>query len=74
MSIEEFLGELEKSYEGVEAGAFKADTEFRALPFWDSLSVLTLLSVVDGCLGTQLSPSQLRACRTLGEVYRAASQ
>ncbi|NBD38400.1 MAG: acyl carrier protein [Verrucomicrobia bacterium] len=53
------------------------ETKLRDIPNWDSLAILTTLSMVDEQYDVTLSGPELQHCETIGDVYakvRAASR
>ena len=73
MTISRFNSALEENIEGITPGSLLPETEFRALPAWDSLASLSTLAVIDAEFGVQLSGARFRECRTVSDLYRAAA-
>ena len=69
MSHTEFLREFEQMLEMPDSslnGAEKLDD----LEKWDSVAMVTLLSVVDEKCGVQLSPRNVAKCSTVNDVFQ----
>ncbi len=68
MSEQEFIGAFEEILEmapGTLAGTAKLDE----LDRWDSVAMVTLMSVVDEKCGVQLSPRKVAGCLTVQDLY-----
>jgi acyl carrier protein len=48
------------------------DTSLDALPGWDSLAILLVLSFFEEKYGVSVSGQQVRACRTVADLYSLA--
>ena len=69
MNIEEFLSKFEGCFDGIEVGTLLADTQFRNLETWDSLTALTLLAMIDSDYDVAISASELRMCNKASEIF-----
>jgi acyl carrier protein len=69
ISIETFIEELESSLVMVDPNTLRPDTRFREEAWWDSLAVLGILAVFDGCFARQIQPPALRDCETVEDLY-----
>lgn len=49
------------------------EQKLRDLPNWDSLAILTTLSMVDEQYGVTLSGADLQACSTVEDLFRRVS-
>lgn len=73
MNEEMFLAELEKALE-VEAGSLSMTVDLNTIPAWDSLAVLSLISLVDQYFEGAPEPSDLINCKTPAEIYQCITQ
>ncbi len=73
MTIERFIAALEENIEGISPGTLRPETEFRALPAWDSLASLSTLAVIDAEFGVQLAGASFRGCRTIADLFHASA-
>ena len=48
---------------------FSPKDELASLPNWDSLAILTTLSMLDQKYGILLSGPEIQSCKTIGELY-----
>lgn len=66
--MEDFLKNFADALNQPDAG-FTADRKLKDVPNWDSLAILTTLSMVDQEYGVTLTGADLQACETIGDVY-----
>jgi len=48
---------------------FSPDNKLQDLPNWDSLAILTTLSMLDQEYGVAISGAELQACDTVSDLY-----
>ena len=66
--MEDFLKNLAEAIN--QAGAeFTPDQKLLDLPNWDSLAILTTLSMLDLEYGVVISGADLQACETISDLY-----
>lgn len=73
MTIDEFVKAFADEFEDTPAEEFKADTEYKTLDEWDSLAVLSIISMVDEQLGKKVTGADLRACNTIEDLFNFAN-
>lgn len=71
--MNEFIQNFEEAIDGVEPGQVNAETKFRELDCWDSLSLLSLLAMVDINYSKQLNVEDLKSCNTIQDLYNKVS-
>ena len=69
MEIKEFIKNFAEQFEDTDANVFNADTKFRELDEWSSLSALSILGMIDDEYDIQLSPSEMRKTNTIQELF-----
>lgn len=69
MTIEQFIADFENAVEDVEPGTLSAETAFKSIEQWDSLSVLTVIAMVDADYDTRLKARELKQAETLNDLY-----
>jgi len=52
----------------------RAEDSLRDLPNWDSLAILTVLSMVDEEYGVTLSGAELQNCERVADLYTLVEQ
>jgi acyl carrier protein len=67
MDFEPFLKELAEILE-VDARELIRDYRVDRNPKWDSLTVISVMALVDDHFGAELSGSKLRDCTTMGQI------
>lgn len=73
MTIDEFVKAFADEFEDTPTEEFKADTEYKTLDEWDSLAVLSIISMVDEQLGKKVTGADLRACSTIEDLFNFAN-
>lgn len=73
MSIEQFIKDFENAVEDVEPGTLNAETVFKSLEQWDSLSVLTVIAMVDADYDVRIKAKELKQVETLSELFSVVS-
>lgn len=63
--IEVFAGEFDET----PAEEFAAATVYKDLDEWNSLSALSIISMIDDEYGKTITGADLRACSTIEELY-----
>lgn len=69
MTIDSFVRELEDALGKIALGKIKPEVKFRELPWWDSMSTLTAMTVFDSFFHTQLSAKEMDACTTIRDIF-----
>jgi acyl carrier protein len=67
MTKMQFYSELETMLE-MDQGSIKGDESVLDLPGWDSLAVLTFISMADAKLNVTVSAASLMSCRTVDDL------
>ena len=69
MTLDEFIEKFAAEFDDTAAEDFKADTEFKELDEWSSLTALAIISMVDDEMDVQITGADIRACKTIEELY-----
>lgn len=69
MTIEQFIEDFENAVEDVEPGSLSVDTAFKSIEQWDSLSVLTVIAMVDADYDVRLKAKELKQADTLSDLF-----
>lgn len=72
MTIENFVEKFAFAIE-VETASLSADTEFKALPNWDSLNALSIIAMADADYGVALSGEDVHSSTTINDVWKIVS-
>ena len=71
MSEQEFIGAFEEILE-MAPGTLTGTAKIEELERWDSVAMVTLMSVVHEKSGVQLSPRKVAGCVTVHDLYQLA--
>lgn len=69
MTIDEFVKAFAAEFENTPEEDFKADTEYKTLDEWDSLAVLSIISMIDEQLEKKVTGADLRTCTTIEDLF-----
>lgn len=71
--MDEFIRNFEEAIDGTESGEIQSNTKYKDLGHWDSMSVLSLLAMIDIKYGKQLGVEDLKTCNTIQDLYTKIS-
>lgn len=74
MTLEKFVDDFAGQFFDTPAEMIKADTEFRQLPEWSSMTGLCILSMIKDEYGFFLDPNIFKQCPTVKDVYNAVAE
>jgi acyl carrier protein len=69
MDVQEFIGKFAEQFDETDASEFKADTEFRKLDEWTSMTALMIIAMVDDEYGVIIKGDDIRKSRTIEDLY-----
>lgn len=72
MTLNEFIEAFAAEFDDTEASEFKADTEFKTLDEWSSLTALSIISMIDEQLDKIVTGADIRASKTIEDLYNLA--
>lgn len=70
MTLDEFIKAFAAEFDDTPEETFKADTRYRELDEWGSLTSLAIISMVDDEMGKRLTGAELRKHNTIEELYK----
>ena len=73
MTLDEFVEAFAAEFEETPADQFKADTEFKTLEDWSSLTALSIIAMVDENMDKTITGADLRACTTIEDLFNLAN-
>ena len=73
MTLDEFVEAFAEEFDETPAEQFKADTEYKTLEVWGSLTALSIISMVDEQLDKTITGADLRACKTIEDLFNLAN-
>lgn len=72
MEIKEFVTKFAEAIEIEDVTNLAAETKFRDLEEWSSISVMLVIAFYDEEFEKEVSTSDLRACSTIQDLYNLA--
>jgi len=73
MDEKTFVTDIEELLE-VDAGSLTATVDLTSLEQWDSLAFVSFLAMADSNYGAKVAPTELRACKTIGDLMKLVSK
>jgi acyl carrier protein len=70
MELQEFIEKFAEQFDDTDASEFSAETEFRSLDEWSSLSALSIIAMVDDETGVTLKGDEIRAAESIADLYK----
>lgn len=69
MELNEFIANFAAEFDETPASAFTAETEYKSLEEWNSLTALSIIAMVDDNYDKTITGANLRSCNTIEELY-----
>ncbi|MEQ3220467.1 acyl carrier protein [Butyricimonas virosa] len=69
MEIKEFIQNFASQFDDTDVSEFTANTEFRELDEWSSLTALSVIAMVDDEYGVTLKGEEMRGAKTIEELF-----
>lgn len=73
MEIKEFIEKFGEIFDDTDVSTLNADTKFRELDEWSSLSALGVIALADEEFDVELSGNELRQAETIQDLYNLIS-
>ena len=73
MTLDEFVKAFAAEFDETPEDQFKADTEFKTLEEWGSLTALSFISMVDENMDKTITGADIRASKTIEDLYNLAN-
>ena len=73
MTLDEFVSAFAAEFEETPEDQFKADTEFKSLEEWGSLTALSIISMVDENMDKTITGADIRASKTIEDLFNLAN-
>lgn len=67
--MKKFIELFSEQYDDLDASTLSLNTEFRDIEGYSSVTALMILSMVDEEFGVTLTGDEMRACRTIGDLF-----
>ncbi len=69
MTLDEFVTRFAEEFDETPAEQFKADTVFKGLEEWSSLTALSIIAMVDEEFDKSITGAELRSVETSQDLY-----
>lgn len=69
MTLDEFVSAFAAEFDETPEDQFNADTEYKTLEEWGSLTALSIISMVDEQMDKTVTGADLRACNTIEDLF-----
>ena len=73
MTLDEFVKAFAAEFDETPEDQFMADTEFKTLEEWGSLTALSIISMVDENMDKTITGADIRASKTIEDLYKLAN-
>ena len=73
MTLNEFVSAFAAEFDETPEDQFKADTEFKALDEWSSLTALSIIAMVDEQMDKTITGADIRASKTIEDLFNLAN-
>lgn len=72
MELKDFIEKFAEAIEVENGDILTAETEFRDLDEWSSISVMLLIAFFDEEFKKEIGEADIRSCSTIGDLYNLA--
>ena len=69
MTLDEFVIAFAEEFDDTPAEQFKADTVYKNLEEWGSLTALSIIALAMERFGKKITGADLRSCNTIEDLY-----
>lgn len=69
MELNDFIEKFAEQFDETDASEFKADTEFKALDEWSSLSALSIIAMVDEEYDVTIKGDDVKNAETIEDLF-----
>ena len=73
MTLDEFVKAFAAEFDETPEDQFKADTEFKTLEEWGSLTALSIISMVNEQMDKTITGADIRASKTIEDLFNLAN-
>ena len=73
MTLDEFVKAFAEEFDETPENQFKADTEFKTLEDWSSLTALSIIAMVDENMDKTITGADIRASKTVEDLFNLAN-
>ena len=73
MTLDEFVKAFAAEFDETPEDQFMADTEFKALEEWSSLTALSIIAMIDEQMDKTVTGADIRASKTIEDLFNLAN-
>ena len=73
MNLQEFIRNFAAEFDETPADVFSPNTEFKTLDEWNSLTALSIISMIDDQYDKTITGADLRGSKTLNDLFNLLS-
>jgi len=73
MTLDEFVKAFAAEFDETPEDQFKADTEFKTMEDWSSLTALSIIAMVDENMDKTITGADIRASKTVEDLFNLAN-
>ena len=73
MTLDEFVSAFAAEFDETPEDQFQADTEFKALDEWSSLTALSIIAMVDEQMDKTITGADIRSSKTIEDLFNLAN-
>jgi len=74
VDINDFIKKFAEQFEEADVSEFKADTEFKGLVDWSSMTALSIIAMVDEEYGVTIKGDDIRKSTTIEELFNIVKE
>ena len=74
MELKDFIENFANQFDDTDASEFKADTEFKALDEWSSLTALSIIAMVDEEYDITIKGDDIRNSETIEDLFNIVKE
>jgi acyl carrier protein len=74
MDLNNFIGKFAEQFDETDASEFKADTEFKGLVDWSSMTALSIIAMVDEEYGVTIKGDDIRKSTTIEDLFNIVKE
>ena len=74
MDLNEFISNFADQFDETDVTEIKADTEFKALDEWSSMTALGIIGMLDTEYGISITGADLQNCKSIQDLYNLAME
>ena len=69
MDLQDFIIKFAEQFDDTDINEFKANTEFRSLEEWSSLTALSIIAMIDNEYGVIIKGDDIRISNTIEDMF-----